>query len=259
MKMLNDEPVIAFRNVCFSYGQTPILSDINLAVPSRDFLAVVGPNGGGKTTLLKLVLGFVSPSKGTVTVLGMPPEKARSEIGYMPQRPSYNTSFPITVFDMVLSGRLKSGFFVRGYDKNDRRAAEEALELTGLAECKKAGMEELSGGQVQRALLARAMVNRPEILLLDEPTANIDVKGKMQFTELFADINRKTTLVMVSHDLDLFSKGIKRIACVNHTLYLHASPEKGGPASSFKCPAKEVCPVELLTHLHFSGNGLNHA
>lgn len=258
MQMLNDTQVIEFRDVCFSYGQTSILTDINLTVPFRDFLAIVGPNGGGKTTLLKLILGFLSPSKGSVTVLGMSPEKARSKIGYMPQRPSYNTSFPITVFDMVLSGRIKSGFFVRGYDKNDHRAAEEVLELTGLANYKNAKMEELSGGQVQRALLARAMVNRPMILLLDEPTANIDVKGKMEFKELFADINTDTTLVMVTHDLDLFSKGIKRIACVNHTLYLHTSPGQNGYLSSLKCPAKDVCPVELLTHLHFNNNGLNH-
>ncbi len=257
MKTLSDVPVIEFRNVCFSYGQTSILTDINLTVPSGDFLAIVGPNGGGKTTLLKLILGFLPPSEGSVTVLGMSPGKARLKIGYMPQRPSYNTSFPITVFDMVLSGRIKSGFLVKGYDKNDRKAAEEVLEWTGLVNYKNARMEELSGGQVQRALLARAMVNRPAVLLLDEPTANIDVKGKMQFTELFVDINKTTTIVMVSHDLDLFSRGIKRIACVNHTLYLHASPEKSGVLSSLKCPAKEVCPVELLTHLHFNGNGLN--
>lgn len=258
MKTLSDGPVIEFRDVCFSYGQTHILADINLAVPSGDFLAIVGPNGGGKTTLLKLILGFLSPSKGSITVLGMSPEKARSEIGYMPQRPSYNRSFPITVFDMVLSGRIKSGFFAGGYDKNDLRAAAEALELTGLSGYKDARMEDLSGGQVQRALLARAMVNRPAVLLLDEPTANIDVNGKMQFTELFDGINRETTIVMVSHDLDLFSKGIKRIACVNHTLYLHAYPERSGPVSAVKCPAKEVCPVELLTHLHFNGKESNH-
>jgi len=258
MNMQSNEVVIELKGVCFSHGQTPVLSNIHLKVPALDFLAIVGPNGGGKTTLLKLILGLLSPDKGSITVFGMPPVKARQRIGYMPQRPSYNPSFPITVFDMVLSGRIKSGFFVMGYDKNDRKAAEYALELTGLTDYKNARMEELSGGQVQRALLARAVVNRPLVLLLDEPTANIDVNGKMQFTELFSHLNQDTTLIMVSHDLDLFSKGIKRIACVNHTLYLHAAPERGGPSSSFRCPAKEVCPVELLTHLHFNGNGLNH-
>lgn len=245
----NNNTVIALRGVSFSYGEMPILSDIDFEIPKNDFLAIIGPNGGGKTTLLKLILGLLSPTKGHITILGTSPERARRYMGYMPQQPSYNKAFPITVFDMVLSGRIDSGLSLRPFNREDHRAVDETLEFTGLKEYRYARISELSGGQVQRALLARAIVNNPKILLLDEPTANIDVNGKVQFRKLFAELNRDITIIMVSHDLDLFSKGIKRVACINRTLYLHDTFTPDTPVSSFTCPAKEVCPVELLAHL----------
>lgn len=236
------EEIIRIEGAWAFYNSLPVLEDITLSVGRRDFLAVIGPNGSGKTTLLKLILGVLKPVRGAVTVFGRPPEEGRRYIGYLPQKTEFDPSFPINVFDVVLMGRYRGLF--KGYADVDREAAHEALRMVGMDEHAGRQLSELSGGQIQRVFIARAVVREPSLLLLDEPMASIDPEMQKSFYELLSRLREKMAVVMVTHDVGVMSVYVDKIACVNRRLFYHGSAEDGLD----KIEEVYRCPVELVAH-----------
>lgn len=217
---------LALKNVSFSYTGHPVLHGVTLQIRSGEFASIVGPNGGGKTTLLKLVLGLIHPDKGEITVLGDHPEAARERMGYMPQHSHLDFAFPATVMDVVLMGRLKKGRFWFG--TGDRRMALDALEKVDMAGFPNTGFNALSGGQKQRVLIARALCSQPDILLLDEPTANVDNETEENLFAILKELNQQMTILLVSHDLGFVSKYVKSVICVNRTVVIHPTTDLEG-------------------------------
>lgn len=220
--------VVELENVWFLYDGLPVLEDVSIRIYERDFLSIVGPNAGGKTTLLKVILGLLQPTKGTVRVFGQSAAKGRSRIGYMPQHTSLDPMFPVSVLDVVLMGRLGNGKRFGFYGKADREAAVDALRKVRLHDVKLRPFSALSGGQRQRVLIARALVSNPELLLLDEPTANIDGATESEFFEILNKLNDKMTVALVTHDLGFVSSYVKRVACVNRRVRVHPKNEITG-------------------------------
>ncbi len=238
------------EQVAFSYNDQVILENVNLKIFKGDFVAMIGPNGGGKTTLLKLILGLLLPSKGKIRIFDRPPQKASYHIGYVPQDIHINQNFPITAMDVVLMGKLLPGKRWQRNSLKDRQEAMAALghmEMEAFADTK---IGELSGGQRQRIFIARALVTRPRLLLLDEPTASIDSKGQADFFRLLETLNNEMTILMVSHDLLAISRHVKSVACVNRHLHYHNHTEITGDMLEimYPCTIEEVCPVELVAH-----------
>ncbi len=242
--------IIEIKDLDFAYNGETVLKDVNLTIRRKDFVAIIGPNGGGKTTLLKLILGLLAPAKGTVRVDGQSPQEASSCIGYVPQNVHTNRSFPITVIDVVLMGKLDPKERLSRRSATNRRDALAALERMGMAALadKKIGM--LSGGQRQRVFIARALVTQPKLLLLDEPTASIDTKGQADFYRLLKELNQDITVLVVIHDLLVISRYVKSVACVNKKLHYHGKAEITGDMMETMYPrtVEEVCPVELVAH-----------
>jgi zinc transport system ATP-binding protein len=237
-----------------------VLEEINLEVWEGDFIAMIGPNGGGKTTLLKLMLGLLKPERGRIRVMGKPATRVSHHIGYVPQDVHINRSFPITALDVVLMGKLAPGKRWSKNNEQDRRDALEALERIDMAGYAHRRIGELSGGQRQRVFIARALVTRPRLLLLDEPTASIDSKGQTDFFRLLKRLNRDITIIVVSHDLLVISTYVKSVACVNRRLHYHRQAEITGDMleTMYPCTVEEVCPVELVTHGHLPHRVLQH-
>ncbi|MCC6358331.1 MAG: ABC transporter ATP-binding protein [Phycisphaerales bacterium] len=218
---------IQLQNVTFAYEDRPVLRDVNLAIRVGDFACIIGPNGGGKTTLLRILVGLLTPQAGTVSVLGESPVRARRRIGYMPQHASLDLKFPVNALDVVLMGRLhesRLGF----YSRADRDRAAGALAEVGLADFGRRPFSDLSGGQRQRVLIARALACDPELLLLDEPTSNLDISVEEQLYALLGELNRRLTIVMVSHDVGYVSAAVKTAVCVNRTVHTHSTRELTG-------------------------------
>ncbi|NOQ22963.1 MAG: ATP-binding cassette domain-containing protein [Candidatus Aegiribacteria sp.] len=220
----------------------PIIYDIDLTVPKSDFLAIIGPNGGGKTTLLKVILGLLTPWEGTVSVLGESPAKPRPAIGYVPQLIP-DESFPITVIDVVLMGRLRNSGLFRRFTRRDREIADMNLDRLDIQDLAGLDMNSLSGGQKQRVLIARALAGNPQILLLDEPVASVDHNTQESFFNLLGELNSTITIVLVTHDVGAVSAHVKNIACINKTLISH-----GETLSSESVAKAYGCPFELISH-----------
>ncbi len=238
------EPIIEVSRVWFSFNGQPVLQDVDLRVPPGDYLVVIGPNGGGKTTLLKLMLGLLEPTRGTVRVFGQSPRKAAHRIGYVPQDVHINKTFPVSVLDVVLMGRLRSGKGRSRHSRQDRLAAQAALEQLGVWAYRDRRIGELSGGQLQRVFIARALVSAPEVLFLDESTASIDAQSRGEFYEALTELNRTVTIVAVSHDMMILSRHVKSVACVNRDLHHHDS----GEITQEMLDATYRCPVDLVAH-----------
>ena len=232
--------------VSFAYGHQEVLHDVTLRVRRGDFLAVLGPNGGGKTTLLKVLLGILKPREGEVRVLGLPPERASRRVGYVPQDTDRGRDFPISVMEVALMGRLGRLSRLGRYTAEDRAAAEAALRRLQMWELRGRPIGALSGGQRQRVFIARAIAADPQILFLDEPTASVDQEGQTRLYELLRELNEKMTILVVSHDLSMLSSCVKSVACVNRSLYFHESPE----ITPKMLEMAASCPVELVTHGH---------
>jgi len=242
--------IVELKNVWFAYNGRTVLEDVSLDIRPGDFIAMIGPNGGGKTTLLKLMLGLLRPDSGVIRVLGDPTEKASHHIGYVSQDVHLNRSFPITAIDVVLMGKLEPGKRWAKSSVQDRSDALEALERLEIADYARSKIGELSGGQRQRVFIARALVTRPKVLLLDEPTASIDAKGQAEFYRLLKELNNDITILVVSHDLVAISTYVKTVACVNKRLHYHHQAEITGEMleEMYPCTDEEVCPVELIAH-----------
>jgi zinc transport system ATP-binding protein len=239
-----ETPIIEMENVAFSFNSHPILENANLSVFENDFMAVIGPNGGGKTTLLKLVLGILKPVGGSVRVFGKEPRKVSHRIGYVPQNIHANKDFPVNVMDVTLMGCLRSGRKFSHYAKKDRAAAEEALDKMEMLPFRNRRIGELSGGQRQRVFIARALAAKPEMMLLDEPTASVDAHGQTELYTLLKELNANTTILVVSHDFVAISSYVKSITCVNLCVHQHDAAEMTREMldMSYKCP------VELIAH-----------
>jgi len=242
--------IVKMQGLSFSYNGHEVLRDVDFKIFPGDFIAMIGPNGGGKTTLLKLILGLLQPSTGFVRVLGLPPSKASHYIGYVPQEIPHNRTFPITALDVVLMGRLTPGKRFSPISGRDRKEALAVLDQMDMAEAAGTRIDELSGGQRQRVYIARALAARPKLLLLDEPTAGIDTKGQVDFFRLLKTLNQDITILMVSHDLLVVSTHVKSVACVNRRLHHHCQSEITGDMLEmmYPCTAEGTCPVELLAH-----------
>jgi len=242
--------IIEIKNLNFSYNDQPVLRDVNLTVHQGDYIAMIGPNGGGKTTLLKLMLGLLHADSGEVRIFNKPPQAVSHRIGYVPQDVHINKNFPISALDVVLMGKLKPGRGWSRHSQQDRQAAIDALDQVGMKKFRDQRIGELSGGQKQRVFVARALVTDPGLLFLDEPTASIDTKGQNEFYALLKELNKTITILIVSHDLMVISGSIKSVICVNRKLHYHGHAEltREMIEMMYDCTADETCPVELIAH-----------
>lgn len=210
--------VIDVKDLSFAYQDTPILQGISFQVLEGEFIGIIGPNGGGKTTLLKLLMGFLEPQAGSIQILGGSPAEAQTRLAYVPQVLRYDKQFPISVFELVLTGRLSRLPWYGRYSQADRQAAEDALERVNLADLKNASFGTLSGGQSQRALIARALASEPKILFLDEPTASVDPQAEADIYALLKRLQESMTILIVTHDLNAAIEKVGRILCVQRQL-----------------------------------------
>jgi len=218
----NNEDIIAVEGVSFSYDSHKILEDLSFTVRKNEIISIVGPNGGGKTTLLRLMLGFLKPSSGKILIKGKTPESARKLMGYVPQYMTLDKKFPITVEEVVLSGRVRPFGF---YTRNDKVRADRAIEELELQSIRKEKFSEISGGQVQRMLIARAILSKAEILLLDEPTSSIDHPSQNRLNSILKDMSREMTIFIVTHDTGFVSNITDRVFCIKRTMAEHPMDE----------------------------------
>lgn len=238
------EEVVMLDDVWVHYDSVPALEGVSLSVERNDFLGIIGPNGGGKTTLLKVILGLIVPSRGRVLVLGKAPEASRHVIGYVPQHNMFDRDFPINVWDAVLMGRNGRVGVLRRYSDKDRIMARDALQRVGMLDSRDRQMGKLSGGEQQRVFIARALVAEPSLLLLDEPTASVDPEMQTEFYELLESLKHRMAIVLVSHDMSAVSIHVDKIACLNCQLYYHGSKEIGAEVLE----ATYKCPVQMIAH-----------
>lgn len=218
--------VIDIRDLWFSYNGQPVLRDVNLTVQPGELVCMVGPNGGGKTTLLKLILGLLKPGRGTIRILGSRPAEARSRVGYAPQHASFDAGFPASVMDVVRMGRLGADRSADG--RSDKELAVQAMRDVGIEPLAKRTLGELSGGQLQRVTIARSLVCEPKLLLLDEPTASLDVGVEMEFYQLLGNLRERMTIVVVSHDIGFVTGLVGKAVCVQGTVAVHPTAELTG-------------------------------
>lgn len=240
----NPLEVISIRNLWAGYQNEPVLQDINLAIKELDFIGLIGPNGGGKTTLLKVLLGLLSPSQGEVKILGQPVKTGRRFIGYVPQQVEFDQDFPVNVWDVARMGRLGQRGLLRWYSAQDNSLVAEALEKVDMLSLRQRPIGELSGGQRQRVYIARALAGQPKILLLDEPTASVDPHISNNIYELLSRLNEQITIVMISHDVGAISSYVKTIGCLNRRLFYHGTKE----ITPAMLEHAYQCPIDLIAH-----------
>ncbi|MDD2942674.1 MAG: ABC transporter ATP-binding protein [bacterium] len=236
-------PVVECENLSVVMKGRIVLENITLTLPEGGVIGVIGPNGGGKTVFLRTLAGLVRPTSGKVLVCGKSPRDARSDIGWVPQFASFDAAVPMRVVDVVLTGLLSAGSCFWGYGRQRKELAEVALAEVGLLELAGRPVARLSGGQIQRVLIARAIVSHPRLLLLDEPTASLDPAVVESFYDLVSRLAHKMSIVLVSHDLGLLAREVKTIACLNRRLHYHDSRD---------IPPEIInltygCPVELVS------------
>jgi zinc transport system ATP-binding protein len=243
--------VVKLEDVWVSYHETLALKGVDMEIEDGEFLGLIGPNGSGKTTLIRVILGLVKPDRGKVEVFGVPPGSLGAKhhpIGYVPQRSQGDWSFPVSVIDVVMMGRYgRIGLFKRP-SAADRDVAMQALEDVQMQDLARRQLAELSGGQQQRVLIARALATEPKLLLLDEPAAGVDAYGEERFYELLKGLKEQQglTIVIVTHDIAVVSAHVEKLACLNQTLYTHASPAEVITAGTLE--KVYGCEVELLAH-----------
>lgn len=238
--------IVSIRDLWIYQGEHAVLENISLQLFPGDFLGLIGPNGGGKSTLLKAMLGLIKPDRGEIAIFGLPPAAARRRMGYVPQKTVFDRSFPVKVLDVVLMGRYSRKGLLHRYGSQDRQAALRALADVGMADRAGRQIGALSGGEQQRVFVARSLVSDPELLLLDEPTAGIDSAQQKDFYDLLCHLNRDLgiAIVLVSHDVTAVSSYVSKIACLNQRLYYHGSKE----LSNEDIEKAYGCPVEMIAH-----------
>lgn len=245
--------LIGLHNVTVDYDNYRALEGVNLSIGEHDFLGIIGPNGGGKTTLVKAILGAL-PYSGRIDYA--PELKAHTRhplIGYLPQQTAFDRTFPISVEEVVLSGLQTLRGFIRRYSAADRRRVQELLELTGISALRSRPVGEISGGQMQRALLCRAIIAEPRLLILDEPANFVDNRFENELYHLLQELNQKMAIVMVSHDLGTITSVVKEIVCVNHTVHRHHSNR-----ITEEQLLNYGCPIQIISHGHIPHTVLGH-
>ncbi len=238
--------IVSIKGLWVCRENHPVLEDVNLELNEGDFLGLIGPNGGGKSTLLKVMLGLIKPDRGEVRIFDLAPAQARKYVGYVPQKTLFDPSFPVTALDVVLMGMYSKVGLFRRYSQKDRESALRALEAVNMSDLAGQEIGSLSGGQQQRVFVARSLVSEPRLLLLDEPTAGVDAAQQTEFYELLCRLNRKMgiSIVLVSHDLTAVSKYVSKIACLNQKLYYHGSKE----ITTKDIEKAYGCPIEMIAH-----------
>jgi zinc transport system ATP-binding protein len=229
------KPAVQAGSIRFTYDTEPVLDDVSLNIEEGDFMGLVGPNGGGKTTLLKVILGLLKPQSGYVHIFGKEPQQACSLIGYVPQYINLDKDFPINILNVVLMGLLSNIPMFGRYKKEHKERALESLRQVNMLDYANRSFGDLSGGQRQRVLIARGLVGDPKLLIMDEPTAHVDSYTQGQLFELLHDLNETCTIMIVSHDIGFVSAHINKVACLNRRLVLH--------------PTKDFEP-DMLEHLY---------
>jgi zinc transport system ATP-binding protein len=240
------EKIVSIKGLWICRAEHAVLENINLELQAGDFLGLIGPNGGGKSTLLKAMLGLIKPDRGSIALFGLPPAAARSRVGYVPQKTVFDQSFPVKALDVVLMGRYSRTGLLHRYGSQDRQAALWALKAVGMDDRAEREIGALSGGEQQRVFVARSLVSDPKLLLLDEPTAGVDSAQQKEFYDLLCHLNRDLhiAIVLVSHDVTAISKYVNKIACLNQRLYYHDSKE----LSNEDIEKAYGCPVEMIAH-----------
>lgn len=241
--MKND---IEIKNLYFGYDGVNVLEDINLQYSKKDFLSIIGPNGGGKSTLLKIMLGILEPKSGFILLFGQKPSEVTRRISYVPQDTLVNKDFPIKVMDVVLMGRLSKSKAFSNYSREDKKIALAMLEKVGMSDFANQKINALSGGQRQRVFIARALASEAEILFLDEPTASIDTAGQIDIFKLLKELNQSVGIVIISHDINVALNYATKVVHVNKTLYFHDVP-KSQDFKAFESSNEHLCPIELIT------------
>lgn len=238
--------VISVRGLWAGYNGEVVLQDVNLSVEEGDFIGLIGPNGGGKTTLLKVLLGLHPPLRGEVRILGMGVREGRRYVGYVPQVVEFDREFPIQVRDVVRMGRLGHRRLLRRFTREDDEVVADLLQQVGMWEHRDRLFGELSGGQRQRVYIARALAQEPKVLLLDEPLASVDPEMRTSIYDLLQRLNaeQRITILMVSHDVGAISTYVKTVGCLNRRLIYHASKE----ITAEMLAEGYVCPVDLIAH-----------
>ena len=212
------KPIIQIEHVSAEYDGKQVFKDINLTVYQDDYLGIIGPNGGGKTTLMRLILGLKKPTEGSIHFCS---EGKEISMGYLPQYNDLDKQFPISVYEVVLSGLSKSKSLFARYTKQHHQQVAETLERMQISDLKDRHIGALSGGQLQRVLLARAIVSKPDVVILDEPNTYIDRRFQKQMYEMLEQINKECAIIIVSHDIAEVLNNVKHVACVNHNLHYH--------------------------------------
>ncbi len=240
---LETNKVIEISNLSVSFNGTPVLDKIDLTVYERDFIGIIGPNGGGKSTLLRTILGLIEPDQGKISIMGLPHKQARHLISYVPQYAVFDRDFPISVWEVVLMGRIgqKSS---RRFSREDKELALRALQRVEMDALKERQIGQLSGGERQRVLVARALAAKPQILLLDEPTASVDSRFEAGFYDILQELNQEITIMLVSHDISALSAYVKTIACLNQQLFYQHAKE----LNEEMIEHAYNCPVHLIAH-----------
>lgn len=236
-------PLIEIRHLTVGYEENIILSDVSLTIHDKDFIGVIGPNGGGKTTLLKAILGLLQPFRGEVVFHDCMTEGNHHRIGYLPQINNIDRKFPISVSEVVKSGLMSKKRIIKKYAPKDLEYAGELMNEMGIYEIRNKAIGELSGGQIQRTLLCRALVNQPKLLVLDEPNTYVDNRFERELYEKLRRFNENIAILLVSHDIGTISTYVKSIACVNHSLHYHP----GNKITPELMEAYE-CPIQIITH-----------
>ena len=237
-------PIIQIEELYAAYDEKTVLRNVNLSVYERDFLGIISPNGGGKTTLIKSILGLHQPQKGKIRFYKEGKEVPEINMGYLPQYNNIDKKFPISVYEVILSGLSKQKSIFRRYSNEQHELVRQMIVRMGLEGMDKRAIGELSGGQLQRALLGRALVSNPEVIILDEPNTYIDKRFEAKLYSLLEDINKERAIILVSHDIGTVLKNVKTIACVNETVHYH--PHTEVPTEWLE--EHFGCPIEMLGH-----------
>ena len=238
------EKLIDIDHVTAAYGNKTVFRDISLTIWKDDFLGIIGPNGGGKTTLLKVILGLLPPVSGVIRFYEDGRIVPSLRIGYLPQLNNIDKKFPISVREVVTSGLASEKPLFRSYSASQKQRVEEVLGKMGLEDLANRAIGELSGGQLQRVLLGRSIVSRPQVLILDEPNSYVDKRCESHFYKLLDEINKESAVILVSHDIGTVLAMVKNIACVNETLHYHP----GADVSEEWLGEKYACPIEPIGH-----------